>query len=149
MKNQPTLLSRFLYPALAFAIALGVYLRTLCPTVYVGDSGEFITNAVTLGINHPTGYPLYTILGRLFVMMLSWWSAAQAVNIVSALCCAGAVVCMYFASMQLSVRPVIAFAIALFYAFSSTLWSHATTAEVYPLSTLMVGLSVFAALRWY
>ena len=53
----------------AISIAIGVayfalYLATLCPVVYWYDSAEYVTAAVTLGIPHPPGYPLYVLLGH-------------------------------------------------------------------------------------
>ena len=41
------------------------YLLTLSPTVPLEDGGEMIRAAFTLGVTHPPGYPLYTLLGRL------------------------------------------------------------------------------------
>ncbi|MFN7971300.1 MAG: DUF2723 domain-containing protein [Acidobacteriota bacterium] len=46
--------------------SLIVYSRTLAPTVTVEDSGELIAAAVTLGVPHPPGYPLWTILAHVF-----------------------------------------------------------------------------------
>ena len=47
--------------------ALALYLFTLAPSITsangAGDSGELAAAAYTLGITHPTGYPLYTLLG--------------------------------------------------------------------------------------
>ena len=60
-----------------------VYVRTLCPTVYVGDSGELISAAYTLGIAHPPGYPLYCLLGKLFTF-LPFGNIAYRVNLLSA-----------------------------------------------------------------
>ena len=48
-----------------FATSLCVYLLTLAPTVALGDSPELAIAAHRLGIAHPTGYPLYTLLGHL------------------------------------------------------------------------------------
>ena len=45
--------------AFVFAVSLAVYVKTLAPTVYGEDSGELIAAADTLGIPHPTGYPLW------------------------------------------------------------------------------------------
>ena len=55
----------FIGLALSLA-AFGVYLLTLAPTVTFIDSGELATVAATLGIAHPTGYPLFALLGWLF-----------------------------------------------------------------------------------
>lgn len=140
---------RFAYHAAAFFITFGVYILTLCPTVYVGDSGEFITNAVTLGINHPTGYPLYTLASRLAVLFLPWWKAAYAVNIFSAVCASLAVVVLSFICMVFTTRRILALSCSLLFGFSYTLWSRSTTAEVYTLNALMVALAVLFLLRWY
>ena len=69
--------------ALLFGIALLVYLRTLCPTVYWEDAGELITVSHVLGIAHPPGHPLYTILGHLF-SFIPWGTIAARVNFMSA-----------------------------------------------------------------
>ena len=56
---------------LIFILDLIVYLLTLSPTLQFIDSGELAVVCKTLGIAHPTGYPLYTLLGRLF-SLLPW-----------------------------------------------------------------------------
>jgi len=43
-----------------------VYAFTAAPGVTMEDSGDFIMGVLTLGIVHPPGYPLYTVLGHLF-----------------------------------------------------------------------------------
>ena len=55
-----------------FLMSLALYVRTLAPTVATvfDDSLEFQLVLPTLGIAHPTGYPLYTISGWLFVHLL-------------------------------------------------------------------------------
>ena len=40
-----------------------VYIVTLCPTVNFIDSGELVTACAPMGIAHPTGYPLFTLIG--------------------------------------------------------------------------------------
>lgn len=44
--------------------SLGVYLATLAPTITTGDSGDLIAAAARFEVAHPTGYPLYLLLGR-------------------------------------------------------------------------------------
>jgi hypothetical protein len=50
-------------------ITFCVYITTLSNSVGFTDSGELATVVCTLGIAHPTGYPLFTLLGRCWVMM--------------------------------------------------------------------------------
>lgn len=44
---------------------LCVYLSTLSPGIPGGDAGELVTTACELGIAHPPGYPLLTLLTRI------------------------------------------------------------------------------------
>jgi hypothetical protein len=54
------------YALISGLIAAVFYLTTLAPSVVQIDSGELATVQITLGIAHPTGYPLFTLLGYLF-----------------------------------------------------------------------------------
>ncbi len=59
--------SRPIYPAFVVAVAAFVaYLQTLAPSVDFIDAGELATVCGTLGIAHPTGYPLFALVGWLF-----------------------------------------------------------------------------------
>ena len=51
------------------ATCLVVYLASLPPTLVEGDGGELVSAARCLGIPHPTGYPLYMLLARLFIFL--------------------------------------------------------------------------------
>jgi hypothetical protein len=51
---------------LSFIVSLFFYILTLAPTVTFEDSGELITAAYRLGIAHEPGYPLFTMLGKVF-----------------------------------------------------------------------------------
>ncbi|MFH1039097.1 MAG: DUF2723 domain-containing protein [PVC group bacterium] len=75
---------RFL-PVLVFGVAFATYLLTLTPTVDFIDSGELAAVACTLGIAHPTGYPLFTLIGHLFSRLPVGASVIARLNIMSAL----------------------------------------------------------------
>ena len=47
--------------------AFAIYARSVFPSVPGGDSGEMITIADQLGVPHPPGYPLYTMLAHLWL----------------------------------------------------------------------------------
>lgn len=81
---------------LVFLISFTVYLMTLAPTVYVGDSGELIAASYTLGIPHPPGYPLFTILGKIFITFIPIGSIAYRVNLLSAFFASSTVLLLYF-----------------------------------------------------
>ena len=54
---------------LAGGLALLLYDRTLAPGLLPGDGGEFQTLVYLLGNTHPTGYPVYLALARLFTLL--------------------------------------------------------------------------------
>ena len=82
MKRTDTLIAAGL-----FLGSLVLYIRTLAPSLLFGDSAEFQTIAHTLGIGHPTGYPVYVLLARLFTL-LPIGEVAYRVNLFSAFCAA-------------------------------------------------------------
>ncbi len=58
--------SDWMAAAAAFIIAMIGYVCTMAPNVTLEDSGELITAAHHLGVPHPPGYPIWTMLGFLF-----------------------------------------------------------------------------------
>ncbi|MFH1283421.1 MAG: DUF2723 domain-containing protein [bacterium] len=63
-----------------------VFLYTLYGSIApYRDSGDLIVSSFTLGIAHPPGYFLYTILGKLFINLIPWGNIAYRVQIYSAL----------------------------------------------------------------
>ncbi len=134
--------------AILFIAALIVYVRTLAPSITwrndAADSGDLVTAAFTLGVPHPTGYPLYTLIAAAFAR-LPFGEPAQGVALFSALAAAGAVVCVYFAARAMmpadtrtEVSMLAAACAALTLAFAPLLWAQATVAETYALNALIV-----------
>ncbi len=121
---------------LTFVLSALVYGLTLCPTVYVEGSGELIGAVSMLGTPHPTGYPLFCLLGRLVVVALPMGNAALEVNVASALTCAMAASALSAFLHGRGVHALTAVGSALVFAFSATFWSQAVVAEVYGLSML-------------
>jgi len=72
---------------IAFAISFTTYVYTLQPTVGLEDSGELICGAYTLGVPHPPGYPMWSILSKLFTF-IPVGDVAFRVNLLSAMCSA-------------------------------------------------------------
>ncbi len=56
-------------PIALFFFTLFFYLRTLCATFNINDSGETIVDSDLLSIAHSPGYPLHTLLGRIFCLL--------------------------------------------------------------------------------
>jgi hypothetical protein len=131
----------------AFLVSAVVYIRTLLQGVSVGDWAESEMIPSRLGILHPTGYPLYTMLGKLF-SMIPVGSVAYRANLLSAMAAAGAVGVAALIAVRLGVRPLIAAGAALCLAFTGTLWEEATFSEMNGLHLLLVALLLHRALVW-
>ena len=85
-----------------------VYLATLAPTITWRndgmDGGDLISAAYTLGIPHPTGYPTYVLLARLF-SFLPWGDVAYRVNLMSAVFASLTVLLVYAIVLHLQAPP--------------------------------------------
>ncbi len=83
-------------PAPMASVAVGVcafvaYVALLCPVPADKDSGELTLVLATFGLAHPTGYPLYTLCGGVFVRLLHALGAPWAWSANAWSACGGAV----------------------------------------------------------
>jgi len=144
-------------------VALVMYLITCARTVTLVDSGELILACASLGVAHPPGFPVYTMIGHLFCLVpvgsvafrlaaMSAVFAALTAALVTLI--VGEVVVwaqrhrgstVQRSRLALVVAPVGA---GLSFAFAATLWSYATVAEVYSLNLALVAGSMWLLLRW-
>ena len=126
---------------LVFIGCAAVYARTAAPSVMGGDSAEFQMAAPLLGVAHPTTYPLYTLLGKLFALILPFGDLAHRVTLVSAVAAALAVALMLLLARRVTGSLLAGLLAALALACSPGLWNSATMAEVYALlAALIMGL---------
>lgn len=68
-----------------------IYIFTLAPSVVQIDAGELATVQVTLGIAHPTGYPLFTIIGYLFSLIPFPFAKIFQMNLLAAIYCSASI----------------------------------------------------------
>ncbi|MBC8264883.1 MAG: DUF2723 domain-containing protein, partial [Anaerolineales bacterium] len=129
-----------------FALTFVVYLSTLSPTLGEADSFEFQVVSHTLGVAHPTGYPLYILLGKLFTL-LPVGNVAYRVNLISPLFASLAIVYLYLCLMHLTRHRAASLLAALTFAFSRTFWSQAVIAEVYTLNAFFVAFVLYLLLE--
>ena len=143
------------------AFALIMYLMTTAPVVAFWDNGEFIAVGYTLGVGHPPGSPIYTLISRLF-SILPFANPAQAVNFESVACAALALVFLHLAITKMAKRwegvvrsfqdglptYVAGVTACLFAGFSYSFWENALEAEVYATNMLVMTGSLWLILRW-
>ena len=133
--------------------ALGVaafvlYALGACRTIYVGDSGELVAAVHVLGIPHPSGYPLYVLLGKLWTLLVPVGSIAFRMSLFSAACAGLAVALLHRLGLTLGLRPAAAALGALLLAVSPSFWGEANVQRVYTLNAVFVLLAAAAAVRW-
>ena len=137
--------------ALVIGLAgFALYAATAAPSVATlfDDSLEFQVVLPTLGIAHPSGYPLYTLLGKLFTLLIPFRDAAGRANLLSALCAGAALGVLYLLAQKIAGNRAAAATATVLFALSPAWWSQATIAEVYALHGLLVVLFLYLLLRW-
>lgn len=129
------------------AAALWLYVVTLAPSVQPADAGEFQLVSAVLGIAHPPGYPLYTMLGKLFTL-LPFGNVAWRVNLFAAACAAATLAVIARAVRQATNSVVAALLSALVLGLAPTFWSQGTLANIRSLTGLLTSLSIYCLLRY-
>ena len=127
-------------------LLLPIYLLTMGRTVGAADTFEFQVTVPRLGIVHPTGYPLYLLLGRLFVLFPAG-SVAWRVNLASVAAALAAALLLFVTVRRLTGRSLPAYVSALALALAPTFWSQAVVAEVYALHAVFVAGTLYLAGR--
>ena len=97
---------RWLGVLFVIAALLPLYLLTMPHTVGRADTFEFQVVAPQLGIVHPTGYPLYLLLGKLWTLLLPFGSVAWRLNVGTAVYALVAVCLVYLTAFDWLKRPV-------------------------------------------
>jgi len=128
-----------------FVALFGVYAYSAPRTVTLEDDGLFIMSSYFLGIDHPPGYPLLTLLGKLFTL-LPVGSIALRVHLLSAFFGALTCVALWLVVRALFADAVSAYTGAVLYGLSATFWSQAIIAETYTLNTFFFFCLFYLAL---
>ncbi len=138
---------------LILPLSLIMYVKTLAPSVFWWDSGEFIANVSVLGIPHRPGFPLYVLLAKVFAFFagqnFSWW-----INLLSAVCASLSLSLVYLTFMRISIdrygptrqkvlSSLVGLGVVLVLGFNYSFWIQAVRAEVYSFAFLL-----FALLFW-
>lgn len=136
------------------------------------DSGELALAQATLSIPHPTGYPLFSLLGFLFNKIPLPLSTLVKLNLLNSIWCSLTIVILIrttskllenlkfilsrkvldsqtnFNIPQSNKIPVSIFS-GLMFAFSATFWLNSTKVEVYSLQIFITSLIIYNSLKIY
>jgi hypothetical protein len=132
-----------IFVGLAF---FGLYFVTLSPSVLPADNGEFQLAAWKLGIAHPPGYALYTLVGWLVSRFFA--SPAFALNLLSAILASVTLVVVSRTVRLLTQSTLAGVLAAALLGTSTTFWAQATTANIRMPAALFTALCVSLLVSW-
>ncbi|MGQ9678543.1 MAG: protein O-mannosyl-transferase family [bacterium] len=122
---------------LSIPIVFCVFILTKTPTVGLIDSGELAAGCYLLNILHPTGYPLWTILGRI-ATFFPFGTIVNRVSLMSALLSTISFASFIFLLRQQGFSKSISTALGVILSFSLPVWAISTDVEVYSLSLALI-----------
>jgi hypothetical protein len=132
---------------LVLVAAIGpVYGLTMGREVGSADVFEFQVTAPALGIAHPTGYPTWLLLGKLW-SLLPFGSVAWRVNLGATVYGVLALLLVALIVWRGGRQPLAALTAALLLGLTPTFWQEAVQAEVYTLHALFVAAILLVTLR--
>jgi hypothetical protein len=155
---------RVLIPALLFLTAFALYAATAARGTLFGDPSEYQFIPAILGIAHPPGYAFYTLLAKLWQLVVPLGTVAFRTNLLAAAVGAWTVTGVYLLvdDMQGAIRQapagapsgppqsalVPAFA-AFALAVAPDLWQHAIHANAHIVSAALVVTQLWLLIRWW
>jgi tetratricopeptide (TPR) repeat protein len=149
---------------------LVVYLATMAPSLSFWDCGEFITCSYIMGIPHPPGAPMLSLVGRVMSLIpfvdprgIGTGEIAYRVNMIDVLLGALTVMLTYFIMLRIihrfrpyrgsrleeSIAGFAAALTALTIGFADEFWTNAIETETYMPSLFMSMVALWLALRWH
>ena len=138
---------RLLYYLVFIGIAI-LYMITLATTITAtGDSSEMVVSPYVLGVAHPPGYPLFTLLGHLFTY-LPIFNIAYRINIFSMFFSLLALVFCFEILKKLIKNDLISIICVAFLAITRLIWEYSIVAEVFALNNFFVLLLFYIVIKW-
>ncbi len=132
---------------LMFSASLVLYALTAAHTVTGEDAGELLAAAHGLGVPHPPGYPLWTLLAHGFDRLLPWGTTAWRVSLLSGVTSAAANTVLLAIALKTLRHRAAAWTGAALFAVSLTHWLQAVIPEVYGLNSLLLLSGVLLLVR--
>lgn len=127
----------------------GIYFYSQVKTIYGGDAGDLVSAIVTLGIPHPPGYPLYTILGIDAVKIFQYSTIAWRVGLVSSIPSIIFIFILFDTLVYLTHKKILSLVTVLTLAFTYPIWLYSVSAEVFALNNLLTIALIWSLLHLF
>ncbi len=152
-----------------FLVTFGVYLLTMCPTIYWEDCAAFSAVNSILGIPHSPGFPIYVLWGKVF-SLIPIENPAFISNLMSAFWGSLSLVILYLLMLELFketkssgdalrghfspidkkwISQIGMIGGVLFFGFSSAFWFQTVRAEVYTLNIFFTLSLILLLVKWF
>lgn len=132
-KVAPVSGAAWMWSAAIFLAACALYVKTTAGHFLFDDNSEFIASAFRLGITHPPGYPMFSLVGKLFAF-LPVDRVFFSVNLYPAFAGACGVSLLFIFVWRMTGLWSAAASSAALGAVSKTLWMQNGQAEVYSMN---------------
>ncbi len=123
-----------------------VLLSTSYPTISpYRDSGDMIVSSYTLGIAHQPGYPLYSILGKIFSFFVALGNIGYRMNLMSIIfsILSFLVLTKFFSYEEKTIYHILTLIGCSTYCFFSSVWSLSQVSEMYTIAGFFLCLVLF------
>ncbi len=149
------------WPILVLALVPVAYLLTMARGLVLGDPTEYTFVSNTLGIAHPPGYAFYTLVGKIFQLLvpageIPWRMhlTSVAAGFLTSLFVYGTVLTVSSESKAIASRfhslsKVIALFSALTVATAVNYWQHAIHANPHIITATFLAANLFFLTRWW
>lgn len=127
----------------AFLLPFAIYAFTLAPVYIPIDSAEFTMCMHWWGVCHPPGFPLFTLLGHIFLNIVPFGTIAFRANLFSAFWAAATIFVVYLTLLRLKADRINAFLVVMVFALNSVFWEFALAADVFSFGTFLVATFFF------
>lgn len=155
--------------AIIFFILFGFYIKTAAPTISFWDCGEFVTCSHIMGIPHPPGSPLLSVVGKVlslipFYDFRGYGTSEIAYRITILDVILGALSAMFaylvivrlirkfrsetYGKLEDAIIMASAAIAAFLIGFSDEFWTNAVEIETYMPSIFISILSIWLVLKW-
>lgn len=137
------------FPFFLFFFSFFVYLHNISFSVFGGDVGDLASAIAVRGVAHPSGYPLFTMLGILFSYLPFQESLAWKIGFMNTIFSSVSIVLFYIISLRLTKKHFISFISSLALAFFYIFWLYGEIGEVFALVNLFVFLLLLLSILYY
>jgi hypothetical protein len=141
-------LARALAALAAFAVPAGIYMASASVEPASWDTAELQGVPYVLGISHPTGFPLYVLLGYPWSHLFALGSIAWRMNAMSGAAMGVACAAAYGVALEFGASIPVALLATLWFGFTQDIWGHANRAEAQDLAVACAAVAIYAFVRW-